>query len=539
MKRAIIYARVSTERQADEGLSVESQIEACRRKAAELGAAVLHVYRDDGLSGRTDARPGFRAAINHATVAGADYLVCWSSSRFARDQYDAISYKRELAASGVRLVYASSGIDLESNEGWLADSFAQIIDEAYSRQVSADTRRSMLSAARDGFFMGGRVPFGYEAVEVPGTKRRRLQPQTEEASVVREIFDHSARGVGAFAVAVMLNEQGRTLRGRPWNKNTVLGILKSEVYMGHVIFNRFDRKRRRVRSPDEWVRVQAHEPIVSVERFEAVQAGLAKRQPEPASVPGNTQHVFAGLLTCGHCGAGLKLATGTGRSGKVYSYYACGAALQGRACDFKRLPADEFDAWALGELLDRILTPENVRGAIEKLEEQSAQWVKDRAARRRSLVAEMRAAEGKRSKLYEVLELSGKDAPGIADLAPRLRELNEAITRLEASLVALEDEEMPQVGALQLPTDVAVAALRQMVQECESPRALRDFVASIVSGITVGPEEVKVDYHPECLVRSEGAAVRSTSRWLPVVGTLRTASVAIRMPSRFELKRAA
>ena len=123
MKRAVIYARVSTERQADEGLSVESQIQACRRKADELGAAVVNVYRDDGISGRTDARPGFRAAIHHCTLVGADFMVCWSSSRFARDQLDALSYKRELSSAGVRLVYASSGVDLETTEGWLADSF--------------------------------------------------------------------------------------------------------------------------------------------------------------------------------------------------------------------------------------------------------------------------------------------------------------------------------------------------------------------------------------------------------------------------------
>ena len=110
------------------------------------------------------------------------------------------------------------------------------------------------------------------------------------------------------------------------------------------------------------------------------------------------------------------------------------------------------------------------------------------------------------------------------------------IVATEPALARVQDK---LVGALQLPTDVAMAALRQMVQECESPRALRDFVASIVSGITVGPEEVRVEYHPECLVRSEGAAVRSTSRWLPVVGTLRTISIAIPMPLRVVLRRAA
>lgn len=530
MKRAVIYARVSTERQADEGLSVDSQIEACRRKAAELGAAVLHVYRDDGISGRTDERPGFRAAIHHCTLARADYMLCWSSSRFARDQLDALTYKRELAAAGVRLVYASSSIDLGTNEGWLADSFAQIIDEAYSRQVSSDTRRSMLSAAREGYFMGGRVPFGYQAVPAPGTKRRRLVPAPDEAPVVAEIYGHSARHIGAFAIAVMLNERGTTLRGRPWNKNTILGILKSEVYMGDVIFNRFDKKVGRQRPREEWVRVQSHEPIVSSDRFAEVQAGLADREPVAEHVPGNTQHVFAGLLRCGLCGAGLKMATGTGRGKKQYSYYHCNNALQGRGCTFKRLPAGKFDEWALQELLDRVLTKENVQGVVDQLDQAATTWVKARAARRRSLVAELRTAEGKRAKLYELLEAEGKQALGIEDLAPRLRELNEQVRRIETALVHLEDEQEPALPQLAASAAEAARVMRDLVLTCNNPRTVRDFVASIVDKIEVGTTEVRVDYHPECLIRDQGAVVHSTKNWLPVVGLLRTATLVIQRP---------
>ena len=519
MKRAVIYARVSTERQADEGLSVDSQIEACRKKAAELGAAVLHVYRDDGISGTTDARPGFRAAINHCTLSGADYMVCWSSSRFARDQLDALTYKRELAAGGVKLVYAGSGIDLETNEGWLTDSFQQIIDEHYSRQVSADTKRSMISAAREGHFMGGRVPYGFEAVPAADGRRRRLQPLLEEATVVQAMFEQSARQIGAFAIALMLNEQGITLRGRPWNKNTVLGILQSEVYMGQVIYNRFDRKRRRENPPEDWIRVQAHEPIVTAERFDQVQQGLAARVPAPGQTPGNTQHTFAGLLRCGQCGAGLKVTSGKGRNGTAYYYYACNGQVQGRRCTFKRQPAGAFDRWMLDELMNHVLTRESVQAVLDQLDNAAATWVKDRSARRRALVAELRDAEGRRSKLYEVLEAQGLATPGIQELGPRLRELNEQVSRIEKALVVLEDEQEPMVGQLGVTADEAATVMRGMVAGCKDPKILRDFVASIVSAIEVRDNEVRVNYHPECLIRSQGAVVHSTRNWLPDLGS--------------------
>jgi DNA invertase Pin-like site-specific DNA recombinase len=537
MKRAVVYARVSDRKQAERDLPVESQIEACRRKAAELGAEVLHVYRDDGITGRTDDRAGFQGALLHAITSQADYMVVWDSARFSRDQFDALLHKRRLDAAGVRLVYAATNIDRNTEEGWLADSFQQIIDEAKSRATSRDTRRSMMQAAREGFFMGGRVPYGYQAVLAPGGKRRRLQPDQDEAPVVASMFDLSARGVGGFAIAVMQNEAGITLRGRPWNKNTVLGILKSEVYVGNVIYNKFDRKHGREKPPEEWVRVQAHEPLVSQERFDAVQQGLARRKPADDVSPGNATHTFAGLLRCGQCGAGLKLASGTGRGGKVYYYYACNADVQGRLCTFKRLPADAFDAWMLDELLTHVLTEENVQAVIDQLDQAATKWVKERAGRRRSLVKELRGAEERRANLYQVLEVQGKQAPGIQELGPRLRELNEQIKRIELALVALEDEQEP--AAPQLPATAAEAAalMRTLVVDCEDAKTLRSFVASIVKKIDVEPGQVRVDYHPECLVRCGGAVVRSTQTWLPVVGKLRT--MVLPMPGREVLRAAA
>lgn len=51
MKRAIIYVRVSTARQADEGIPIDAQTDQCKKKAKELGASVLQIFRDEGVTG--------------------------------------------------------------------------------------------------------------------------------------------------------------------------------------------------------------------------------------------------------------------------------------------------------------------------------------------------------------------------------------------------------------------------------------------------------------------------------------------------------
>ncbi|UUZ68043.1 recombinase family protein [Polaromonas sp. P2-4] len=123
MKRAIIYARVSSKRQADDGLPIESQLERCRAKAEALGAEVVREFVDGGISGATDKRPAFQEAINFCSLMNVDYFITWSSSRFARNLMDAGRYKLVLQTYRTRLTYVSSDVDVTTDDGWLMDNF--------------------------------------------------------------------------------------------------------------------------------------------------------------------------------------------------------------------------------------------------------------------------------------------------------------------------------------------------------------------------------------------------------------------------------
>lgn len=175
MKRAIIYVRVSTTRQADEGISIDAQTDQCRKKAQELGAGVLQIFHDEDITGTSAVkRQAFQRAIHYCAVNDVDYFIVWSTSRFARNKLDAARYKLLLRESGTRLVYASMNIDSDTDEGWFTDSIMEIMDERISRQISRDTRRAMLKNAEEGWFNGGRAPFGYQITSQG--KRRKLVP---------------------------------------------------------------------------------------------------------------------------------------------------------------------------------------------------------------------------------------------------------------------------------------------------------------------------------------------------------------------------
>ena len=80
-----IYARVSTEQQAEKGYSIGTQIEACQKKAAEMGADSVVVYKDDGYSGAYLERPAMDA-MRDALAAGLhDVVIVYDTDRLARD----------------------------------------------------------------------------------------------------------------------------------------------------------------------------------------------------------------------------------------------------------------------------------------------------------------------------------------------------------------------------------------------------------------------------------------------------------------------
>jgi DNA invertase Pin-like site-specific DNA recombinase/DNA-binding protein H-NS len=514
---AIIYSRVSTARQADDGLPIESQVEQGYKKAASLGADVVRVFTDAGISGRTDERPSFREAVKYCKAYSVEYFICWSTSRFARNKLDAALYKRDLEKSGTRVVYVSVDLDNRTDSGWMMESMLEIFDEHYSRQISADTLRSMVKNAQDGFFNGGRVPFGYTAV--PDGKRKRLIIVEPEAQVIRDIFGLYIQGLGCKAIAMLMNEQMRLKRGMKWNKNVVTDTLKNEVYTGKVIFNKTNSHTNRARPRDEWIITQSHAAIIEEHVFMGVKEIMAGRQPGEGGGSPHSNFVFTGLLKCGKCGLTMRSENGKGRN-KRYYYYNCSTAQKGAGCENRRIPAPDLDQWLINVILDRILTRDRLVETINEIHELTGKWVKDRARRRKELVDRLRETEGRLKNLFNVLELHGKNAPNMADLTERLRELKRQRNDLDLQLVALEEEEVPEVSIDDDDVQEMASLLRDIVTTTADEKKLRLFFSSFIDQIVVSDTELRIEYKADKLVNRAGFdTVRTKAGWLPDQGS--------------------
>ncbi|MDB5657349.1 MAG: Recombinase family protein, partial [Tardiphaga sp.] len=335
-KTAVIYLRVSSVQQARKELPVESQLQHAQTKAKALGATVVAIFTDAGLSGRSDKRADFQEAIAYCEQHKPDYFIAWDTARFARNRIDAALYKRELRKHGTDVVYVSMSIDSKTDEGWFVEALLEVMDESTSRRISKDTKRSMIKNAEEGFFNGGRVPFGYQTA-AEGNRKRVVILETE-AVTVREIFAMAQRGMGALSIAVSLNNGGVLNRGRKWAKSTIINLLQNQAYAGYTIFNRRKHHCRTLEPESSWIRTKSRPAIIEEDIFMGIQRQIAGRAPVLGAGSPKSGHMFTGLLKCGECGAAMHIESATGRA-KQYFYYRCGEAKRGGACAGRRLSA--------------------------------------------------------------------------------------------------------------------------------------------------------------------------------------------------------
>ena len=203
---AIGYCRVSTERQASEGVSLEAQKARLEEWAKARGRTLREVHVDAGLSGgRADNRPALQAALDEACASGGA-LVVYSLSRLARSTKDMLTIAERLEGCGADLVSLSEAIDTTTAAGRMVFRMLAVLGEFERDLVSERTKAALAFKRSKGEKLGGSRPFGWEVVD------GRLVPLPEEqAALARARELHSERKT-LRQIARMLESEGRTLR---------------------------------------------------------------------------------------------------------------------------------------------------------------------------------------------------------------------------------------------------------------------------------------------------------------------------------------
>jgi len=397
MKRAAIYARVSTGKQAAGELSLPDQINQCRKFAEAKGLEIVAEFIDPGVSARTDKRPEFQRMINLACGPHRPFevILVHSQSRLFRNAKDLHVYRDRLASAAVRFLSATQDI----GEGDAADIVSGVVglfDEFQSKETAKHVSRSMIENARQGFWNGSSAPFGYRtyAAETRGARvKKKIEIEPQEAETVRQVFrlyvlgDGGSGPVGVKQIATRLNAEGhRTRQGKPFRVQFIDTALRNTAYVGEHYFNRNDSRRGKARPREEWVSLPVPK-IVDEALFYAAQDKLDRQHPlKTAPRLVRSEVLLTAVAKCGQCGAPLRKLSG--KRG-TYHYYRCSKKFESgaSACSGVSIPMGELD----GLVLDAIETtaPSQAR--------RSARGPRRRSqcgARRQTANARRRATQG-------------------------------------------------------------------------------------------------------------------------------------------------
>lgn len=152
---AVLYIRVSTQRQASEGVSLAAQEDSCRKHAERLGLAVLAVHRDEGISGKEDInnRPGLLAAVTECNEKNA-VLVAYSCSRVARRQRLLWNLLDPDGPYGLRLSSATEPFDTSTPMGRAMLGMIGVWSQLEADMVSQRTKEALAYVKAQGKRLG-------------------------------------------------------------------------------------------------------------------------------------------------------------------------------------------------------------------------------------------------------------------------------------------------------------------------------------------------------------------------------------------------
>jgi len=374
MKKAALYARVSTARQAEKQLSIPDQLAQMRKWCQNEGYEVVAEFKDEGLSATDDRRPEFQRmlALAYAKPPAFDAIIVHSLSRFFRDHLELGVHDKNLRKNKVKLVSITQLTDDDSH-GELIRTINAVFDGYQSKETAKHTLRSMLENARQGFHNGAKAPYGFKVVDVrlPGRKdtKKVLEIDLDEAAVVRTMFSlYLEQNQGVKGIASYLNERGLLRREHPWGNTAIHDILTNRRYIGEQVFNMHHWKSGELKPESEWVKAKI-EAIVPEEIFLLVQEKLKSRSPvmsHPRRL--SSPRLLTGILRCGVCGANMTMATGKGEGGTYY-YYRCATKTRKstKFCSSRPVRMDQFDKSVLETLANIVFTPERVETMMYEL----------------------------------------------------------------------------------------------------------------------------------------------------------------------------
>jgi len=349
--RTAVYARMSLEDKVNsESTSIETQIYMLEKYVKDRPYFDHYkTYVDNGFTGTNFERPEFTNMINDIKRGKFDCIIVKDVSRLGRNYLEAGAYLENIFPMfQIRFISVNDNYDSSDpacKRDGLSLPLKNLINEAYSKDLSRKLGTAFRTKQKNGEFIGAYAPYGYLKSKESCNK---LVIDEEAAPIVRRIFDMKIKGMSDLAIARQLNEediaspfkhryeQGLVTNEKYaillWKPGAISDILKNKTYLGHMVQGvhrkslYHNEKSRRV-PETEWVIVEnTHVAILRKEIFDEVQEILTMRKIKYFELlsdsPKGIENKLRGIAVCGHCNHKLLITHSSSKSATNY-YYRC------------------------------------------------------------------------------------------------------------------------------------------------------------------------------------------------------------------------
>ncbi len=355
----------------------------------------LHAIReDDGYTGTNFNRPGFQLLLQDVIEKKINCVIVKDLSRLGRNYLKVGEYVQNIFPdNGIRFISVNDNYDSVSSTSPNDDiiiSFKNLLNDAYSRDISIKIRSNLEVKRKRGEFTGPYTVFGYKKSE---NNRNVIVVDNYAAKVVKDIFAWKLDGMNQSAIAERLNSLGipspmeyKKVTGISyqtsfkintraiWCAQSVSRVLKNEIYTGTLIQGIRSRATYRsvrviFKDCEDWIRKENnHEPIIDRLEFNRVQEIMAR---DTRTAPKEDRvYTYSGLIFCGDCGRSMVRKTVPGSKGRKYTYFICSQYKKNRNCSAHSIKVEILEQMVLLTLQKHIGTVLDVDSMLDQLSEQ-------------------------------------------------------------------------------------------------------------------------------------------------------------------------
>ena len=375
-----IYTRQSVDR--IDSISVESQVEFCKR---EVIGENIKVYTDKGYSGKNTDRPAFQEMMTDIEAGKIRRVIVYRLDRISRSVLDFASVIDVFQKHSVDFVSTMEKFDTGTPIGkamlMIVMIFAQLERETIQQRVID----AYSSRSKRGFYMGGKVPYGFQLKEtvIDGIRTKMYEPIPEEAEIVQTMFRMYAEPQTSFGdiVRYLDEQQVKKRDGEPFSRSRIRDVVVNPVYVradyrlyefykaqgtlianqpedfigtnGAYLYSGNEGKRKTVSLQGHTLVLAPHEGLVSSDIWIKCRSKCLKNACVAKPVKAKATWL-AGKIKCAHCGYSLSAKVYHCKTKEDNRYYLCNNKYNTGGCDFGSLNADIVDEIVFEEIQKKL-----------------------------------------------------------------------------------------------------------------------------------------------------------------------------------------